>query len=182
MKSPVPSLQGLRLIALADVDNLVVSSRNILQSAIDPHQLRRSLAWGARKLTAAAVLTTRAGLHYTTDEWNDGGWEVTPIVREYVHTIRGEELHANADFQIAFLAGALVASHPHADGIVLLTGDGDLATAIARDVKKRRPQMLVFAAAIPGTASCRLRDSSLFDAFIPLDRGITRFHPMNLSA
>lgn len=175
-------LAGLRLIALADVDNLAASASNILHSSIDPHQLRRSLACGARKLTAAAVLTTRADLHYTTEEWNDGGWEVTPIVREYVQTFRGSELRANADFQIAFEAGALVTTHHHADGIVLLTGDGDLATAIARDVKKRRPLMRVFAAAIPGSTSSRLLDTSIFDAFIPLDRRITRFQPMNLHA
>jgi uncharacterized LabA/DUF88 family protein len=174
MKNPNSPLDGLRLLALADVDNLAVSSFRFLDAAIDPLQLRRRLAWRARKLTAAAVLTTRSDLHYTTEEWSEGGWEVTPIIREYVQTFRGEELRANADFDIAFEAGAMVTSHHHADGIILLTGDGDLATAIARDVKKRRPGMKVFAAAIPGTASSRLMDERQFDGFLPLGPEVTK--------
>lgn len=178
----IERVAGLRLIAIADVDNLVISALRVFHSSVDPYSLRRFIGRNTRGITATAVLTTKPEFSYTTEEWSDGGWNVVPIFRERVRTIRGEEHLANADLDIAFEAGAMVSGHPHADGLLLLTGDGTLATAIARDVKRRRPGMAVIAAAIPGTASNRLRDTGLFDAFIPLDHGITRFQQMNLHA
>ncbi|OYV02524.1 MAG: hypothetical protein CFE26_22030 [Verrucomicrobiales bacterium VVV1] len=174
MKRPTDCLAGLRMIALADVDNLAISSLRIHHNAIHPGALKYFLGRRSVKLSAAAILTTKAGFTHTTEEWRGEGWNVTSVIRETVKTIRGEELLANADFDIAFEAGALVASHPHADGIILCTGDGNLATAIARDVKRRRPGMSVMAAAVPGSASSRLRDRTIFDGFIALGREVTR--------
>lgn len=165
-------LSGLRLLAIADVDNLVISARRNLHSPVNPHTLWNSLRRDAFRLTATAILTTKPDLWYTTDEWSQGGWKVVPVLREHVHTIRGEEHLANADLDIAFEAGAMISTNPHADGLLLLTGDGHLASSIARDVRRRRPSLKVFAAAVPGTASARLRDRSIFDGFIPLDRDL----------
>jgi len=163
-------LSGLRLLAIADVDNLAISARRVLHSSVNPCSLWNSIRRDVCRLTATAVLTTKPELRFTTEEWSKGGWKVVPVFREHVHTIRGEEHLANADLNIAFEAAVLTAGHPHADGILLLTGDGNLASSIARDVRRCRPSMRVFAAAVPGTASSRLRDQTLFDGFIPLDR------------
>lgn len=177
MKLNPPS--GLNLIVIADVDNLDVSAKSLFGFAIDPALLHDWVQSEAVALAAAAVLTTRADLRHTTKAWTDGGWEV---IREMVWTHHGEELRANADLDIAFEAGALVSTVREADGLLLLTGDGDLATPIDRDVKRRRDGPSVFAAAVPGSESNRLKDRALFSAFLPLSRDVTNHRQLLVPA
>lgn len=166
-------LSGSRLITLADVDNLSISSKIIHRRKFDQGAFRQKLAAVTKKLTATAVLTTHRGLNYTTEAWRRAGWKVTAVMREMVHTHRGEEFLANADIDLAFEAGILVAAHPHADTLLICTGDGTLSCSIARDVKRWRPTMAIYAAAIPGTASRRLRDDPVFDGFLDLGMDCT---------
>lgn len=172
-KTPTDSLTGRRVIALADADNLAISFERIHGRKLDTAALRLRLSRATSKLTAAAVLTTQPGLNYTTTEWERGGWQVTAILRETAITCRGAEHLANGDLDLAFEAGALISTHPHADTLLLLTGDGTLATSIARDTHRRRPNMGVIACAVPGAASARLRDSRDFDSYFDLGSDVT---------
>ncbi len=178
MNHPLQLLAGLRLLAVADVDNLAISARRILNSPLNPSALWSSIRRSASRLKATAILTTKPDLKYTIEEWSSGGWEVVPIFREHVETIRGTEHLANADLDIAFETGAMISGHPHADALLLLSGDGTLVSSIARDVRRRRPTIKIFAAAVLGTDSCRLRNRMLFDGFISLDQEFTHFHSL----
>ena len=141
MTLPGSPIRDLRLIALADVDNIAISFSKSCGYPINPEALRNFLGDHHKRLTATAVLTTKPGLTHTTREWTRGGWNVVPVFRERVRTIRGEEHLANADLDLAFEAGAMVQGEPDAGGLVLLTGDGTLACSIARDVRRRNPAL-----------------------------------------
>lgn len=167
------ALEGRKTLVIADTDNLDCSFKRLHGLELDAAALRNRLWAPTQKLKAAAVLTSHPGMNFMETTWGIAGWDVTTVIREKVKTCRGNELLANADFEIVFTAATLVATNPHFDSILLCTGDGTLATSIAREVRRRRPNLSVVSCAVPGAASSRLRDTSLFDAYIELGADVT---------
>jgi hypothetical protein len=165
---PVPpntdfsALQGTRLLAVMDDDNLRLSSRN--------RELRFSYRKTLERLNTIsnvvlplAVVVAEEGDTRRQAYLRDRGWRVLAIPRETVLTHQGPLVKANADFDLVFELGHLLSAGQF-DTILLGTGDGDLAVSVGRGVRRTCPGLRLFTLSVAGSASKRLRSRpDLFD-------------------
>jgi len=167
------SLRGTRLIVVVDDDNLRLSSRN--------RALRFSYRKTIDRLNAMAtvlmplvVVTADVGDTRRQAYLQSRGWRVLTIPREKALTYKGPVTKSNADFDIAFEVGHLV-SAAHCDTLLLATGDGDLAVAIGRGVRRKRPSVRLLTLSVAGSASARLRNRpDLFDGHMVAGLDLSR--------
>lgn len=133
-------------------------------------RLRREAA----SLDLVAVLSQERSADRRARYLSRRGWRTVSIEREQVMTCRGLTTKGNADMDLALEAGRLLSIRSY-DILLVGTGDGDLAVAIARGVRRCWPRTKVYAVAFPFCVSARIRRSSgLFDGFIPLGRDLIR--------
>jgi hypothetical protein len=167
------ALKGRRVLTVLDEDNLRIS----MQHHHQPLSYRRLLArlhGETTRVFPLAVLTAPEGDQRREAYLKSRGWNVLAIPRETVLTTTGPQLKANADFDLAFELGHLVNTGQF-DAVLLGTGDGDLAVAIGRGIRRRCPQLHLFTLSVAGSASGRLRSrSDLFDGNIVVGRDISR--------
>lgn len=167
------ALVGKRLLCLVDEDNLRISLKDHGRR-LSYQRLMKRLKAKARSMSGWAVLTAAAGDHRRAHYLKKRGWDVLRINQETVMTVRGLERKANADFDLAFLAGHLV-STARSDTVVIGTGDGDLAISVARGLKRIQPSIRVFSMSIPGSTCHRLLTrTDLFDGNFLVGLDITR--------
>lgn len=161
------------MLVAMDEDNLRIS----MQQHHQPLSYRRLLARlqdETRGVFPLAVLTTPRGDKRRQTYLESRGWNVLAIPQETVFTHAGPQLKANADFDLAFELG-LRLNTAQFDAVLLGTGDGDLAVAIGRGIRRRCPDMQLFTLSVAGSASERLRSrSDLFDGNIVVGRDISR--------
>ncbi len=166
-------LKGCRVLTVVDEDNIRIS----MQQHRQPLSYRRLLARlhsETNRVFPLAVLTAPEGDQRRVAYLKSRGWNVLAIPRETVLTTAGPQLKANADFDLAFELGHLVNTGQF-DTVLLGTGDGDLAVAIGRGIRRRCPQLHLFTLSVPGSASGRLRSrSDLFDGNIVVGRDLSR--------
>ncbi len=166
-------LRGARLVVVCDDDNLRLSSRN------------RALRFSYRKtlerlnvlsnvVMPLAVVVADAGDTRRQVYFQNRGWRVLAVPRETALTCNGPVVKSNADFDIIFEVGHLVSSGQF-DTLLLATGDGDLAVAVGRGVRRKRPDLRLFTLSVAGSASARLRSRpDLFDGYIVAGRDLSR--------
>jgi hypothetical protein len=161
------------VLTVVDEDNLRISMQHHRQ----PLSYRRLLARLHTETTRVfplAVLTATEGDQRREAYLKSRGWNVLAIPRETVFTPAGLQLKANADFDLAFELGHLVNTGQF-DAVLLGTGDGDLAVAIGRGIRRRCPHLHLFTLSVAGSASARLRSrSDLFEGNIVVGRDLSR--------
>jgi uncharacterized LabA/DUF88 family protein len=167
------ALKGQRVLTIVDEDNIRISMKHHRQ----PLSYRRLLARLHSETTRVfplAVLTAPEGDQRREAYLKSRGWNVVTIPRETVLTTAGLQLKANADFDLAFELGHLVTTGQF-DTVLLGTGDGDLAVAIGRGIRRRCPELRLITLSVAGSASARLRSrSDLFDGNIVVGRDLGR--------
>lgn len=164
---------GMNVLCLVDEDNLRIS--------LQRHGVRLSyrtllarLTSQARRVAAWAVLTAAAGDSRREAYLAQRGWDVLTIPQEVVMTVDGPCKKANADLDLCFTAGAL-ARAKRCEAVLLGTGDGDLAIAIARGIKRLHAGRAVYTLSVPGSTSHRLRNApDLFAGNLLIGEDITR--------
>lgn len=164
---------GTRLLCLVDEDNLRISLQR--QSVrLSYRTLLARLTAQARHVAACAVLTVAVGDSRREAYLQQRGWHVLTIPQETVLTVHGPAKKANADLDLCFEAGVLV-SVAQCEAVLLGTGDGDLAIAIARGLRRRQPMCAVYTLSVPGSTSHRLLNApDLFTDNLLIGEDITR--------
>lgn len=167
------ALKGRRVLTVVDEDNLRISMQHHRQPLLYRRLLAR-LHSETTRVFPLAVLTAPEGDQRREAYLKSRGWNVLAIPRETVLTTVGPQIKANADFDLAFELGHLV-NTAQFDAVLLGTGDGDLAVAIGRGIRRRYPQLHLFTLSVAGSASARLRSRlDLFDGNIVVGRDISR--------
>jgi hypothetical protein len=166
-------LSGARLVIVSDDDNLRLSSRNRALRFSYRKTLDR-LNGVANVVMPLAVVVADSGDTRRQAYFQNRGWRTLVIPRETALTCNGPVVKSNADFDIVFEVGHLVSAGQF-DTLLLATGDGDLAVAIGRGVRRKRPDLRLFTLSVAGSASTRLRNRpDLFDGFIVAGRDLSR--------
>ena len=102
-----------------------------------------------------AVLTSVDGQSPRSNYLSGRGFDVLNVKREIVQTASSRRVVPN-DFDISFMVGASLAQGGF-NALLLGTGDGDLALAIARGVRRVSPQTRVYTLSVPGATSSRIQ-------------------------
>jgi len=166
------ALKGRHVLTVVDEDNLRISMRQHHQP-LSYRLLLGKLHTETRCVFPLAVLTAAEGDQRREAYLKNTGWNVLVVPRETVFTTAGPQLKANADFDLAFELGHLVNTGQF-DTVLLGTGDGDLAVAIGRGIRRRCPTLHLFTLSVPGSTSGRLRTrSDLFDGNIAVGRDLS---------
>src|ERR1051326_367775 len=132
-------LKGRRVLIVVDEDNLRISMQQHRQPLSFGRLLNR-LQDETLHVFPLAVLTAAEGDPRRATYLEKKGWHVLVVPRETVYTTAGRQLKANADFDLAFELGRLV-NTLHFDTVLLGTGDGDLAVAIGRGIRRTCPDL-----------------------------------------
>lgn len=164
-------VRGRRILAVADDDNINVSAEKRGITMCYGRLLDR-LENMATSVNAAAILTSVPGVHHRRNMLLDAGFSALELPRRKVAHVSGARTISN-DFDIAFEVARLLTVHRY-DLVLLGTGDGDLAEAVAAGVRRVRRSIMVATFSIAGTASSRLRPGSLFHANILIGRDLLR--------
>lgn len=166
-------LHGTRLAIVCDDDNLRLSSQNRARR-FSYRQVLERLAAVADVVLPMAVVSADRGDRRRQAYLEKRGWRVLAIPRETAWTCRGPVLKSNVDFDLAFELGHLI-NRGRFNTVLLATGDGDLAVAIGRGVRRNRPGLRLFTMSVPGSGSARLRTRpDLFDGHIVVGRDLSR--------
>lgn len=166
-------LAGHRLLFLADDENLRISMKNIHCRQLDFRRLQHRLANVARNLQAWSVLTSPCEEPNRAERLKSAGWRVVSIPRQVVPSFHGLQVKANADHDLAFIAGLLAGCRDY-DGVLIGTGDGDLAVAVARGFKRLERAVRIYSISVPGSTSSRLRSQNdLFTANLSIGADLT---------
>jgi hypothetical protein len=164
-------LKGRRVLTVLDEDNLRISMRQY-NLPLSYRRLLGRLHDETQLVFPLAVITAAEGDHRRGTSLANSGWSVIVVPRETVFTSAGPQLKANADFDLAFELGHLVNPRQF-DTVLLGTGDGDLAVAIGRGIRRNCPHLHLFTLSVPGSASARLRTrADLFDGNILVGRDL----------
>lgn len=164
---------GRRLLCLIDEDNLRVSIRDH-ERHLSYQILHQRLQRETRSLAAWAIFTRPADDHRRRCYLQMRGWRVIDIPREIVTTSQGPVKKANADMDLCFAAGYLL-QQDHYDAVLIGSGDGDLCIALARGIRRIRPECAIVTLSVPGSTSRRLTSGSpLFDATLLIGHDLTR--------
>jgi len=137
-----------------DEDNLRISMRHHCRP-LSYRTLLDRLRGRAENIFPLAVLTAPQGDQRREAYLKTRGWHVLAIPRETVVTCAGAQIKANADADLAFELGRLLSSD-HFDTVLLGTGDGDLAVAIGRGMRRTQPGVRLVTLSVPGSTSARL--------------------------
>ncbi len=153
--APFAPLLGSNLLGIFDDDNLNISCREKFGSKLSYATLAMCLRGLANHCELWAVLTSNADDAGRTRYFEARGYQALDVKREVVSTKRGTIVKGNADFDLAFETAFRVACGTP-DTVLLGTGDGDLALAIARGIKRVDPELKVFTLSVRGCTSARL--------------------------
>jgi hypothetical protein len=169
------ALTGKTVLVLADEDNLRIGTTTDHRLRLSFDLLLRKLASAARRVSPWAVITACAGDPRRETYLLRRGWRVLKIPRETVMTVDGPRTKSNADMDICFLAGNLIANDRF-DATIIASGDGDLCIAIGRGIRRVQPAQKILTASVPGSTSHRIlaANNPLFDGNILLGRDVMR--------
>lgn len=158
-----------RVLALLDDDNVRISLRN-LGFALSYRTLRARLAQNAEGVEAWVALSDNDGAVARGRYLEQREWNVVQVPRQTVIHRGVPTVKANVDNEIAFLAGRVSAKESF-ETILLGTGDGDLAVAVARCLREYTSATIV-TLSVPGCSSQRLTDPALFSERIFIGRDL----------
>lgn len=168
-------LAGRRPLCVLDDANLRISLEE-LGRRLSYRRLLQALRGVCPNLSAYSVLTTPAGDMRRYRYLRSRGWCALAIGEEHVDTVNGPVRKANADMDLVFLLASRLTVSRH-DSILLGTGDGDLALAIARGIRRRQRPLPVYTLSVPGSTSHRIlvrNHPHLFAGNILVGRDLTR--------
>jgi hypothetical protein len=174
---PAGPIRGRSLIVLADLENLLYSARDLGYSLPLPG-LARWLRETAGRCVLHGFLSLDPGRAepelraLCAEDWNV---HVNPI--EVHRTHQGLERRANADNLMLFCAGSLVSRTPVDTVLVVASGDGDLATSLARCARTLWPAPReVITLSLAGSTSWRLQAgrNPLIAANLEIGRDVLR--------
>jgi len=153
--APFAPLLDSNLLGIFDDDNLKISCDEKFGSKLSYATLAASLRGLANRCELWAVLTSNAEDAGRTRYFEARGYQALDVKREVIATKRGTVVKGNADFDLAFETAFRIACGTF-DTVLLGTGDGDLALAIARGIKRVDPELKVFTLSVRGCTSARL--------------------------
>jgi hypothetical protein len=148
-----------RVLAILDDDNVRISLRK-LGFALSYRTLRARLSESAPEVDAWVALSDNDGAVARGRYLEQRDWKVVQVPRQTVLHRGVPTVKANVDHELAFLAGRLSAKDSF-DIVLLGTGDGDLAVAVARCLREYTTASIV-TLSVPGCSSHRLTDPVLF--------------------
>jgi hypothetical protein len=162
-----------------DDDNLRIGLRS-LGFALSYRTLRSRLAEATGGLDSWVVLSGDEGAVARGRYLEQRDWQVVQVPRQTVLHRGVPTVKGNVDHELAFLAGRLSANQAF-DVVLLGTGDGDLAVAVARCLREYTTADII-TLSVPGCSSHRLTDPALFserlfvgrDLVVPVRRPAAR--------
>lgn len=153
--APFVPLIGSNLLGIFDDDNLNISCGEKFGSKLSYATLAMCLRGLANQCELWAVLTSNAEDAGRARYFEARGYQALDVKREVIATKRGTVVKGNADFDLAFETAFRVACGTF-DTVLLGTGDGDLALAVARGIKRVGLELKVFTLSVRGCTSGRL--------------------------
>ncbi len=168
-------LRGSRTLLVADDDNLRLSCEQKLSASFSYRSLAAALQTICAKVELHAVLTSVEGQSARNLYFTRRGFHVLNVKREVVETASRRRVVPN-DFDISFTVGAILARGGF-NALLLGTGDGDLALAIARGARRIAPSARVYTLSVPGATSSRIHkehSSHFIDANFFIDESMLR--------
>lgn len=170
-------LRGSQLLCLLDYENLTYSMKNIHRQVFCYKALLAQLRHVAAVVQPWAALTQPAGRTHAEQQLSSAGYRVLAIEQELVREQFQVVKKANADLDLVMLGGFL-AARQRFDTVLLGTGDGDLALALARGFKRLPHHVKVATLSVPGSMSHRMRQHhELIDANIAAGRDLCQLQP-----
>ncbi|MBL8213841.1 MAG: NYN domain-containing protein [Bryobacterales bacterium] len=172
-RTPLRGLRGAKVLCIADDDNLRISAKEC-GAELRYDWLLQRIARESRGVEAWAVTTVGASDARRVLSLKSAGWKVHAMQRHVVQTVSGPTLKANADHEMCCLAGLRLAAEPY-DAVVIGTGDGDLALAVANAARMAQPHCRIYTLAVIGCCSHRLlaRNNPEIAANIFLGKDVT---------
>ena len=151
---PLATIQGRRILVLADVENIRYSARD-LGFTTSFHTIERKLEEISHTSSLHAFFSRPAGDTQLPQYSSAHGW--TPHTRdiEIVSTSEGPRKYANADNLLTFWAGLLVCQST-VDVVLILSGDGELVTEIAKPLSTLPRKCDVVTMSLAGSTAQRL--------------------------
>ncbi len=172
-RTDLSALAGMRVLCVVDDDNLRISMK-AFNARLSYRKLLEGLEETASCVWPWAVLTAPRNDRGREAYFRDRGWDALTIWHEIVPSVNGPKKKANADLDLCFQAGCLVASN-ECDAVLIGSGDGDLCVSVARGIKRRHTATLVYTLSIPGSTSVQLSwRKDLFDGNIFVGLDMTR--------
>ena len=173
---PLSILKDEHVLVLADVENLRYSARD-LGYRMSFAKLGKLITGHSNEARMHAFFTIPENETYRENYFKERGWHAHTDPIEHVKTHRGVIKKANSDMRILYDAGAMV-SRSKARVVVLGTGDGDLASALAKGIRSHPTERRVVTMSLAGSTSWRIdaRKNPLFDANIEI--GLDCLHPL----
>jgi hypothetical protein len=144
-----------------DDDNLRISSRQLLGSALDYHALAVELSQVSSNCHKHAFFSSAPGDTTRETYFHQLGYQTTGLRR--MRSPDGRTVNTNADFDLCVEAGFLLALHRY-DSVLVGSGDGELALAVARGVDRLLGGISVFTLSVPGATSHRILNHPLIAA------------------
>lgn len=168
-------LAGSCLLAVVDDDNLRIGCQSKLSAKLSYRALAEALRSICTSVELHAVLTSVEGRGVRNNYFSRRGFHVLNVRREIVETASSRRVVPN-DFDISFTVGASLARGGF-DAVLLGTGDGDLALAIARGVRRVTPWARVYTLSVPGATSSRIQKDhapEFIDGNLLVDQSLLR--------
>jgi hypothetical protein len=147
-------VQGREVLLLADIENLDGGARD-LGCKMRYESLTQAFRQAATRCAFHAFFTLSRENEQGARNLPALGWSVHARPMEVVRTHRGLERRTNSDNLILFHAGALV-TRSTAEVVVIASGDGNLASDLAREVVALPKKRLVLTMSLAGSTSWRL--------------------------
>ena len=168
------AISGKKVTCALDSDNIDICLRRCFNS-LSYETLARRIIAVAGQADLLAVPTVSGNHGPRESRLSSAGWRVLPIPVEIIQTHKGSRRKANADHDIAFEVGYQVRTNSP-EVVLIGTGDGDLAVAMARGIKRHHPEIKVITLSVNGFTSHRLMTKTeLFDGNILIGLDVT--HP-----
>jgi uncharacterized LabA/DUF88 family protein len=151
---PLSAIQGRKILVLADVENLIYSSRD-LGYTVSFSRLTKILLKNSITVALHAFFSRETVNDWRIDYFRRTGWTVHTREIQNVQTHRGAERRANCDNLLLFTAG-LLASRSNADTIAIASGDGDLVCSLIEGLQNLPKPREVVTMSLAGSTSWRL--------------------------
>lgn len=158
---PFAALQRKRVLFVVDDDNLRISSQRLLRCQLDYRALAIALHRVSLSCHKHAFFSSAPGDTTREVYFHRLGYQTTGLRR--MSSPDGRTLNTNADFDLCVEAGFLLSLH-HYQAVVVGSGDGDLALAVARGVGRLLSGIRVYTLSVPGATSERILNHPLIAA------------------
>lgn len=174
---PLEVLQGRRVLAVFDCENLSISARE-RSLRLSYRRLLKALRSTAESCEAHGFFSRRAGDTREDRALQRAGYHTHPRNIEVLRLRGGiRKTLANSDSRLLFMTGSLM-SQSDADTLLIASGDGDLGCELARGIQTLSRPWTVITLSLAGTSSRRLNAESNLDIHANLEIGRDVLQPI----